>query len=613
MIGKTNAVAGGKGDILGEKLNVSLRTNQSDHSDLIGATLHLQYADVVKEMVWNGKEITLTVPPYIEYSVTFGDVVDYRTPQAVTYTAQEDNSRSVVVEYQTTIVRASVKSNQPTTEDVADATLTIGGKTLKNGESAKFATGTKVTPTWSEVEDYRTPASSEMTLDGAGMTIEGAYETEVVSVSVSADDGSSVIGASVTINGKSYTWNGISITQKVAFGTSYSVSVGEMSGLSQPSAQTFTANQASRDVSFVYVTSTLVVNILSNQTEDSGISSIKATVSYGSTSVEVSSGEKINIPVGSQTITITFPSRSGWKNPSTIRFSNTSGGEVVKSGTYQAEIVYVSTYSDKGNVTGFTSTVKKVDGTVLGTSNRDMFICTVPSGSQYIVSCSEVEGFTKPADKIFTASSATDARRDVSMEYIKRDGTKNPTNGVWIQDTDGYCHTADAWSGKYTANGIAVVTSNCRFVIALQDAYSSTCQWGSYGTLVSGIITTTSETTSKTDYAGESNTTTILNQLGYSSSDNDAPAAYYCRAYTFPNGKAGYLGAAGEWQAALDNKTAIVSALNKCGGIAMSAYYWTSTQYSSNYSWYMHWNNDTLYAYRKDYNNSYSVRAFSAI
>lgn len=247
MIGKTNAVSGGKGDILGEKLNISLRTNQADHSDLIGATLHLQYADVVKEMVWNGKEITLTVPPYIEYSVTFGDVIDYKTPQAVTYTAQEDNSRSVVVEYQTTIVKASVKSNQPTTEDLADATMTISGKTLKNGESAKFATGTKVTPTWSEVTDYKTPTASEMTLEGASVIMEGIYETEVVSVSVSADNGESM-NVSVTIDGESFAYSGTAITKKIAFGKTYSVSVSDVEDYITPTQVSYTASMASREV-----------------------------------------------------------------------------------------------------------------------------------------------------------------------------------------------------------------------------------------------------------------------------------------------------------------------------------------------------------------------------
>ena len=183
--------------------------------------------------------------------------------------------------------------------------------------------------------------------------------------------------------------------------------------------------------------------------------------------------------------------------------------------------------------------------------------------------------------------------------------------GVYIEDVDGYLYTEDEWDGSKTANGIAVLTDNCEFVMALEDAYTSNCQWGSSGTEVTGILTATDDFTAKTDYRGNENTTAILNQLGNSSSTSDAPAAYYCRAFTFPNGRKGYLGAAGEWQAALSNKSAIVSALSKCGGTAMSDYYWTSTQFSSNLSWYMDWYDEDLDTDFKD--DDLSVRAFATL
>ena len=183
--------------------------------------------------------------------------------------------------------------------------------------------------------------------------------------------------------------------------------------------------------------------------------------------------------------------------------------------------------------------------------------------------------------------------------------------GVYIEDVDGYLYTEDEWDGSKTANGIAVLTDNCRFVMALEDAHTSYCPWGSYGTEVTGILTATDASTVKTDYRGNENTTAILNQLGNSSSKSDAPAAYYCRAFTFPNGRKGYLGAAGEWQAALSNKSAIVSALSKCGGTAMSSYYWTSTQYSSDRSWCVSWSVELLYDDTKG-NYDY-VRAFATL
>lgn len=181
--------------------------------------------------------------------------------------------------------------------------------------------------------------------------------------------------------------------------------------------------------------------------------------------------------------------------------------------------------------------------------------------------------------------------------------------GVFIQDIDGFLYTYNDWDGTKTPNGIAVLTDNCRFVMALNNAHSTNCTWGGYSTEVSGITTSTSINIAKTDYDGEAQTTTILNELGNDSSS--APAAYYCRAYIFPNGSKGYMGTVGEWVAVLDNKDAITIALSQCGGTAMSYYYWTSTQYSSNDSWYMYWSDERLSNSNKYYNRY--VRAFSAI
>lgn len=184
------------------------------------------------------------------------------------------------------------------------------------------------------------------------------------------------------------------------------------------------------------------------------------------------------------------------------------------------------------------------------------------------------------------------------------------SRGVYIEDIDGYLHTEHGWDGSKVANGIAVLTNNCKFVMALQDAYTSSCQWGSYGISVSGITTTISEAEALADYDGEAQTTTILGELGNSPSVDDAPAAYYCRAFTFPNGKKGYLGAAGEWKDVIDNYEAISLALSKCGGSDMS-FYWTSTQFGSDDSWSISFGSDYL-EYVSKIANSF-VRAFTSL
>lgn len=182
--------------------------------------------------------------------------------------------------------------------------------------------------------------------------------------------------------------------------------------------------------------------------------------------------------------------------------------------------------------------------------------------------------------------------------------------GVYIEDVEGFLYTEDEWDGSKTANGIAVLTDNCRFVIALQDAHSS-AQWGNPEFEVDEITTTEYVSEAIVDYDGELQTKTIVRSIGASDNIDYKTAAYYCYYFVFPNGNCGYLGAAGEWKAVLDNKKAIESALSKCGGDVMNRNYWTSTQYSFSNSWRVHLSFDSLYTYEKYY--FLSVRAFATL
>ena len=174
--------------------------------------------------------------------------------------------------------------------------------------------------------------------------------------------------------------------------------------------------------------------------------------------------------------------------------------------------------------------------------------------------------------------------------------TYTPT-GIYILDTDGALTTAANWNtaNNSKAVGVAVLTDNCRFVIA-PEMSSSILPWGGYGTTISGIVTTSDSSTALKDYAGSSNTDKIIAQLGAS----NAPAANYCKTYTFKNGKSGYLWSLGEMKAAYDNKSAIDTALSKIGAAAMNTgWHWTSTQYSSSGSWLLDWNDGSVGCYGK--------------
>lgn len=482
MIGKTNSQVGG--GIKGEKVNISLLTNQSEHSALMGAAITVKYGESETQYVWEGVGITVTIPPYEDYEVSVSGVAGYKTPEVFTATAQADNARSLNFE----------------------------------------------------------------------------YKAERVKVTLSAVGGADMNGTTVNIYGQEYTFSGTPIEVLVPFDEVYSVQGGAFGSLVAPLAQSFTASIPLREINLEYRSCVLVVNMLSNQVSDATIAALKASVKYGSTTIEVANGVMVDIPSGTD-ITITFPDVPDYKTPEPITFTHTSGYSE-KTGTYLTEKVTVDVSANDD---------VSVDGQVVTVAKRAL------------------------------------------VEYT-------PENGVYIQSVDGMLYTEAEWDSSKVANGIAVVTDACRFVMALSDisGTSGKRRWGGYGILVSGITSTDTDTLE--DYNGEYNTTQIINQLkGQTDSKGTtgAPAAEACRAFVFPNGQVGYLPAFKELRTAFDYRAAINTALSKCGGTNMVAKtgegtYWTSSQSSANSSRYQSWyGNGTSSTVSKD--SSYYVRAFTTL
>lgn len=507
MIGKTNSQTGGA--IKGEKLNISLTSNQSNHDDLLGAIITVTHPGGTTQYTWEGSEITVNIPPYVEYSVEYSDVEGYATPAKFESTAVSENYRTLTGTYNTTVITASIGSNQTDKSDVANVTVTIGGKALKNGESAKFATGTALTAAFSAVAGYATPASQSITASGTAMTVSGTYnstfvtvamadnqsslndiasatatvaasgittqtvsnggvvkvptgvsctvtwnavtdyktpdvqtfttsgtavtktgtyQTELVSVTLSADDGSSVNGATVTINGKSQTWNGTALTQKVAFGTSFTVEAGDMDGFVTPDSQTYTASQSSRNLAFVYKASAIKVNILSNQDNDTTIAAVKASLSYpifdedgnlnDLADFEVSNGETVNVPSNTE-VTITFPEVEGYKTPDTITFTHT-GGQAEKTGTYQTQLLTVNVTGSGATPSGYTVTGKNSStGATLFAQTTSSVTHKIPWGTSYTVTPSSLDGYNAISAQTGTANSLSNT---LTFTYVYNPG-----------------------------------------------------------------------------------------------------------------------------------------------------------------------------------------------
>lgn len=157
-------------------------------------------------------------------------------------------------------------------------------------------------------------------------------------------------------------------------------------------------------------------------------------------------------------------------------------------------------------------------------------------------------------------------------------------NGLYIYDTEGNFTLSTQWNtaNNSKAVGVAILTDDCRFVVAKEDISTSTINWGDSSTDISTLTNYTDAALAASDFDGVNNTRLIIEALGV----GNAPAAEACDSYTFPNGKTGYLGAAGEWQVARQNKEDLNSALTLIGGTTMTeGGYWTSTEYSNNNAW----------------------------
>lgn len=350
-------------------------------------------------------------------------------------------------------VNIQLLTNQAEHSNLNGAVLTMSYETYSkqytwDGKEITFSVPAHVSCTieFPEVEGYKKPDNiTFVAVEGNSRTIEAEYKAELVKVNVTSSNGSAVSGATLTINGKQQTWNGTEIRQLVPFGTQYSVVAGAVSGFGTPSTQTFTAQQTEREVSVLYVESSLVVNILSNQGTDSSISGVKATVSYGSSSVQVSNGQKIPLPTG-VSVTISFPDVSSYRKPSNITFTH-SGGVVTKSGTYECELLTVNVSADQGSVSGYRVTIAS-SSTTFGTQTTVTGTYKIPFGTSYTISTTSVNGYITPSAITRTASAKSYTAAVLYKINPVKDLSKFDIYGNAISQTTANCYVVNA-AGTY--------------------------------------------------------------------------------------------------------------------------------------------------------------------
>lgn len=200
---------------------------------------------------------------------------------------------------------------------------------------------------------------------------------------------------------------------------------------------------ASKDV---LVGTTLTVNIASNQGADAVIAAVKASVAFGSTTLEASSGVAVNVPVG-ESVTVTYPKVDGYTQPSAYTYTSTATAATA-SATYSTTIVSV-TMSDNqtslNDISGVKATVKYDSAsTQLATGGS----VKIPTGKSVTITWGAVSGYRTPATNTFTTTGT-------SMQY---EGVYKTAVLTLTVKTNQSSHT-DVTSKSVTVKGATVNTT----------------------------------------------------------------------------------------------------------------------------------------------------------
>ena len=171
------------------------------------------------------------------------------------------------------VVSISLISNQSNNDTALNgATITVTnidtGKIISTQRwtgtviKLKIASVTSVSVSVSSVKGYRSPnAKTFLTGIGSTRNVTMQYDTEVVTITVTANNGANMSGQIVTVNNESHTYSR-PYSVEIPFGTHYSVSVNAKNGYIAPAAVSYTANQKSRSVTLSYTYQPMGIYIL---------------------------------------------------------------------------------------------------------------------------------------------------------------------------------------------------------------------------------------------------------------------------------------------------------------------------------------------------------------
>ena len=198
-------------------------------------------------------------------------------------------------------------------------------------------------------------------------------------------------------------------------------------------------------------------------------------------------------------------------------------------------------------------------------------------------------------------------------------------DGIFIvchQKSDNYPRAwrPDQWTAQQNAGevaeGVLLIEGGRQLLIAPTEADSAGLYWSS-SNAAGGAYTTSDRLLAQQDFAGKANTTAILNHFP---SDGSEYAPKFCATYSRVNANSQGMTAGKWWLPSLGelfmmfaNMKKINYALSLITGATPLAetYYWSSTESSANFAWYLYFGNGTQ-TYGNKSTSRYRVRPVSA-
>lgn len=390
MIGNTNSLIGKQSDY--ENLNITLITNQSDYSDLVGTNIKVTYADKEQNYTYAGTMISIKIPAYVNYIVSFSEVDGYKTPDNIIGTAIADNSKTFTAEYKTELV--SVTSN------VEGAPITINGvKYTYDGNpiTVKIAHGTEYQVIPENFDNLYTTDNFSYIANTFNRTIACTYTTSTLKVAITSNQSndSLVSNTKITVKyGSTTTTVGNGEEINIPINTSITLTIpgkgtngykGTYSGATFTSDLTKTITNAGGQklITVAYTTVLLTVNITSDGTIPTGYS---ATISQsGGPSYTQTTATATHKVIPGTSVTISASDVDGYGTPVSVTNSYSSNSTVEMQYTENSTGVYVRTVSGKDVKWSSWSESAHGDAELIVIKDETRSIAFPAKMSQYIV------------------------------------------------------------------------------------------------------------------------------------------------------------------------------------------------------------------------------------